>query len=80
MLPEFLFADNSLFSTELVYIVHTQQPRFILQCNGEDFMEDQEIFWLDPEPGDEDEKETLICRAEDFYEAVLDNEEELDEE
>lgn len=78
MLPKFLFADNSQFSTELVYVVHTERPRCIIQCGIEDFDDDNQIFWIDEEPSPEDIEE-LLDMARDFYEATLDNEEELEE-
>ena len=79
MLPKFLFADNSQFSTELVYVVHTQQPRCIIQCSVEDFDDDNCIYWIDKEPSNENEIEELLDMARDFYEATLDNEDELEE-
>lgn len=78
MLPKFLFADNSQFSTELVYVVHTERPRCIIQCGIEDFDDDNQIFWIDEEPSPEDIEE-LLDMARDFYEATLDNEDELEE-
>ncbi|MBE6334629.1 MAG: hypothetical protein IKC67_04045 [Odoribacter sp.] len=78
MLPKFLFADNSQFSTELVYVVHTEKPRCIIQCGIEDFDDDNQIFWIDEEPSPEDIEE-LLDMARDFYEATLDNEDELEE-
>lgn len=78
MLPKFLFADNSQFSTELVYVVHTEEPRCIIQCGIEDFDDDNQIFWIDEEPSPEDIEE-LLDMARDFYEATLDNEDELEE-
>lgn len=78
MLPKFLFADNSQFSTELVYVVHTETPRCIIQCGIEDFDDENEIFWIDAEPSS-DKIEELLDMARDFYEATLDNEDELEE-
>ena len=78
MLPKFLFADNSQFSTELVYIVHTEKPRCIIQCGIEDFDDDNEIHWIDQEPSPE-KVEELLDMARDFYEDILDNEDELED-
>lgn len=78
MLPKFLFADNSQFSTELVYVVHTEEPRCIIQCSAEDFDEDNHIYWIDSEPNPE-VTEILTNMARDFYEATLDYEDELEE-
>lgn len=78
MLPKFLFADNSQFSTELVYIVHTEKPRCIIQCGIEDFDDDNEIHWVDKEPSPE-KAEELLDMARDFYEDILDNEDELED-
>lgn len=77
MLPKFLFADNSQFSTELVYIVHTEKPRCIIQCSCEDFDEQQHVFWIDKEPDSIEDIDNLIDAARDFYESELENEEEL---
>lgn len=78
MLPKFLFADNSQFSTELVYIVHTEKPRCIIQCGIEDFDDDNEIHWIDKKPSPE-KAEELLDMARDFYEDILDNEDELED-
>ena len=33
MLPKFLIADNSQEALDLVYVVHTEKPRCIIQCD-----------------------------------------------
>ena len=37
MLPKFLIADNSQEALDLVYVVHTEKPRCIIQCDLDDF-------------------------------------------
>ena len=33
MLPKFLIADNSQEAPDLVYVVHTEKPQCIIQCD-----------------------------------------------
>lgn len=77
MLPKFLIADNSQDAPDLVYVVHTQAPRCIIRCDLDGFFSNQQIHWIDPEPGNQDELDALLEAAEDFYETELDNQEEL---
>ena len=70
MLPKFLIADNSQEALDLVYVVHTEKPRCIIQC-------DQKIYWIDEEPLSQDDIDSLMEEAEDFYETELDNQEEV---
>lgn len=37
MLPKFLIADNSQEAIDLVYVVHTEKPRCIIQCDLDGF-------------------------------------------
>ena len=69
MLPKFLIADNSQEALDLVYVVHTEKPRCIIQCDLDGFYSNQKIYWIDEEP--------LSQEAEDFYETELDNQEEV---
>lgn len=77
MLPKFLIADNSQEATDLVYVVHTEHPRCIIQSDLEDFYSNQKIYWIDEEPLSQDDIDTLLEEAEDFFEKELDNQEEL---
>ena len=60
-LPRFLMADNS--ESDTIYVIHTEFPRFILNTVNDDVE-----FWetLD-EDVDEDEYQTLVKEAFDFY-------------
>ena len=71
MLPKFLIADNSQEALDLVYVVHTEKPRCIIQCDLE------KIYWIDEEPLSQDDIDSLMEEAEDFYETELDNQEEV---
>ena len=77
MLPKFLIADNSQESTDILYVVHTQTPRCIIQCDIDDFYSNQKIYWIDEQPSNLDNVEDLLEEAEDFFEKELMNQEEL---
>ena len=79
MLPRFLLADNSLNTPDTIFVVHTENPRFIVEADIDDFWNNQEIHWIDGEPGDEDLITQLIGEAEEFLEMEFANEEFLDE-
>ena len=78
MLPKFLLADNSQVLPDTIFIIHTEQPRFIVGCDLEGFNVDQEIHWIDEEPDSEELKIELLEQAEEFMELELEYEEELD--
>lgn len=77
MLPKFLIADNSQVSTDLVYVVHTEVPRCIIECDLDGFYSNQKIYWIDEEPLRQEELDKLLEEAETFYENELDNQEEI---
>ncbi len=77
MLPKFLLADNSQVLPDKLFVIHTEQPRFIVGCDIEGFSIDQEIHWIDDEPESEELKEDLLEQAEEFMELELEYEEEL---
>jgi hypothetical protein len=77
MLPKFLIADNSQEQPENVFVVHTESPRFILQCDLDDIYNDQQIYWIDDQPVDEDIVAELTEEAEIFLEKELENQENL---
>ena len=64
-------------STWLVYVVHTEKPRCIIQCDLDGFYSNQKIYWTDEEPLSQDDIDSLMEEAEDFYETELDNQEEV---
>lgn len=79
MLPKFLLADNSQVLPDTIFVVHTEQPRFIVGCDVDGFSVDQEIYWIDDEPESEELKAELLQQAEEFMELELEYEDELDD-
>jgi hypothetical protein len=77
MLPRFLLADNSQELPDTLFIVHTQSPKCIIECDVEDFYSNQEIHWLDKAPENKSEIEDLLDDAETFYDEELDSQEDL---
>lgn len=77
MLPKFLLADNSQERPGKIYVIHNQEPRFVLEGSDEDFSIEQKIYWLDKAITDVDEIDKLIDEAEAFLDEELDNQEEL---
>jgi hypothetical protein len=73
MLPKFLLADNSQEMPEMLYVVHNENPRFIVGSDIEDFDVNQTIYWIDSEPADKDLIAQLMNEAEAFIEAELEN-------
>ncbi len=77
MLPKFLLADNSQVLPDKIFVIHNEQPRFIVGCDVEAFSIDQEIYWIDEEPASEELKKELLEQAEEFMDLELEYEEEL---
>lgn len=77
MLPKFLLADNSQVLPDKIFVIHTEQPRFIVGCDVEAFSIDQELYWIDDEPESDELKAELLEQAEEFMELELEYEEEL---
>ena len=77
MLPKFLSADNSQVLPDKIFVVHNEQPRFIVGCDVEGFSIDQEIYWIDDEPESADLVKELLEQAEEFMDLELEYEEEL---
>jgi len=73
MLPKFLLADNSQEMPDMLYVVHNENPRFIVGSDIEDFSLNQTIYWIDEKPTDNDLIAQLLEEAEEFLEAELDN-------
>jgi hypothetical protein len=80
MLPKFLLADNSQETPDTIFVVHTETPRFIVESDIDDFYANQEVHWIDGEPGDEEMIADLLEAAEEFLEKEFENEERLSEE
>ncbi|MFV0290786.1 MAG: hypothetical protein ACK5IJ_07805 [Mangrovibacterium sp.] len=72
MLPKFLLADNSQESPETIYVVHNEEPRFIVESDIEDFEKNQKVHWIDAKPESKEVIAALLEDAEDFLEAELD--------
>ncbi len=77
MLPKFLLADNSQVLPDKIFVVHNEQPRFIVGCDVEGFSVDQEIYWIDDQPASEELIKELLEQAEEFMDLELEYEEEL---
>ena len=73
MPPKFLLADNSQEMPDMLYVVHNENPRFIVGSDIEDFSLNQTIYWIDEKPTDNDLIAQLLEEAEEFLEAELDN-------
>jgi hypothetical protein len=73
MLPKFLLADNSQEMPEMLYVVHNEEPRFIVGSDIEDFDVNQTIYWIDEKPKDKELIAQLLSEAEEFLEAELEN-------
>ena len=80
MLPKFLLADNSQQAPETIYVVHNENPRFVIESDIEDFWSNQEIHWIDDEPDNEELVQQLIEQAEEFLELEFSQEYDEDEE
>ena len=57
----------------MLYVVHNENPRFIVGSDIEDFSLNQTIYWIDEKPTDNDLIAQLLEEAEEFLEAELDN-------
>lgn len=79
MLPKFLLADNSLQAPESIYVVHNENPRFIIESDIDDFWSNQKIHWIDDEPANEEMVAQLIEEAEEFLEMEFEQEFDEDE-
>ena len=75
--PKFLLADNSQDNPDRIYIVHTQDPMFIVGFDIEDFNEEQKIMWMNDKPDSEEEIADLLVSAEEFLISELDNQEDI---
>ena len=77
MLPKFLLADNSQEQLGKLFVVHTENPKFILEGSDEDFDLEQIIHWIDNPITDDKQITDLINLATNFLEKELDNQEDL---
>jgi hypothetical protein len=77
MLPKFLLADNSQETPDTIFVVHTEEPKFIVESDIEDFWSNQEIHWLSEIPDSEEEINQLLKEAEEYLEAEFESQENL---
>jgi len=77
MLPRFLIADNSQELPETIFVIHTEEPRFIVESDIEDFNLSQTVHWIDEKPKKDSLIEDLLADAEDFLNAELESQEDL---
>lgn len=71
MLPKFLLADNTQEAPDSIFVVHTENPRCIIESDVEDFYENQIIHWIDDDPQNEDFIAQLLEDAEAFIDEEL---------
>jgi len=77
MLPRFLIADNSQELPETIFVIHTEEPRFIVESDIEDFNLSQTVHWIDEKPKKDSLIEDLLADAENFLNAELESQEDL---
>ncbi len=71
MLPKFLLADT-IEEPDKTFVVHTQKPRFIVECDTDGFDTNQQIHWIDRPPKENTDKEEIIDNARGFFELQMD--------
>jgi hypothetical protein len=80
MLPRFLIGDNCQETPEVFFIMHTIQPRCIIELDGDQEFEGEiKIHWIDEQPS-QDEVDDLVNEAQDFFDAEIECNEEYEEE
>jgi hypothetical protein len=77
MIPKFLLATNSQELPDTIFIVHNDSPKFILECDIDDFDKDQSTHWLEAKPSDKELINELLEDAREFLEKEIENEEDL---
>lgn len=65
--PKFLLGQNWLTEPDNFYIIHLEQPRFIIKGDMADLVQEHEVLWLDDEP-EEGQKNKLLGEAIHYYE------------
>ena len=74
MLPKYLIADNLQEQPDNVFVIRTQEPRFIIQGSITNYEHSQKIYWID-EPKSEKEIKNLLNEAKNFYIQELEHQE-----
>ncbi|MGQ7870782.1 hypothetical protein [Sunxiuqinia sp. sy24] len=77
MLPKFLLADNSQETPDTIFVVHTVEPKFIVESDIEDFWSNQVVHWLSDAPESEKLIKQLLEEAEEYLEAEFESQENL---
>ncbi|WP_372775027.1 hypothetical protein [Mangrovibacterium sp.] len=77
MLPKFLLADNSQECPDTIFVVHTEEPKFIVESDIEDFWTNQKVHWLSEVPASEDVIKALLEDAETFLDDEFENQDNL---
>ncbi|PTN09640.1 hypothetical protein [Mangrovibacterium marinum] len=77
MLPKFLLADNSQECPDTIFVVHTEEPKFIVESDIEDFWSNQKVHWLSEQPVSEDLIKALLEDAESFLDDEFESQENL---
>jgi Zn-finger protein len=77
MLPKFLLADNSQECPDTIYVVHTEEPKFIVESDIEDFWSNQKVHWLSEPPVSEELIKALLEDAETFLDEEFESQENL---
>lgn len=77
MLPKFLLADNSQECPDTIYVVHTEEPKFIVESDIEDFWSNQKVHWLSEAPESEELIRALLEDAETFLDDEFENQDNL---
>ena len=77
MLPKFLLADNSQECPDTIFVVHTEEPKFIVESDIEDFNSNQKVHWLSEVPGSEEIIKALLEDAENFLDDEFESQDSL---
>ena len=77
MLPKFLLADNSQECPDTIFVVHTEEPKFIVESDIEDFYSNQKVHWLSEAPGSEEIIKALLEDAENFLDDEFESQDSL---
>jgi len=71
MLPKFLIADSNQDSLGRLFVVHTEEPRFILEENEDANFAETTIHWIDEPQINDAAVEILLNEAYQFLENEL---------
>jgi hypothetical protein len=77
MLPKFLLADNSQETPDTIFVVHNEEPKFIVESDIEDFWSNQVVHWYSEKPDSDALIKQLLEDAEEYLEAEFENQENL---